>query len=111
MALVELQPYFLDASIVVLIGSVFTSQGYDLNYCGVIFSNDIRFNKETGKIECVPESYYDTHGKDSKDLNKTIEDIINSYLVLLTRGIKGTYIYCCDKDLRDYFKEKFNGCL
>lgn len=99
--------YATDPSTVSLIGSVFTSQGYDLNYCGVIFSNDIRFNKETGKIECVPESYFDTHGKDSKDLNKTIEDIINSYLVLLTRGIKGTYIYCCDKALRDYFKEKF----
>ena len=40
-----------------------------------------------------------------------MEDIINSYLVLLTRGIKGTYINCCDKDLRDYFKEKFKGCL
>ena len=38
---------------------------------------------------CVLKSYYDDiHGKDSKDLSKTKEDIINSYLVLLTRGIK-----------------------
>ena len=62
-------------------------------------------------IICVLKSYYDTHRKYSKDLNKTIEDIINSYLVLLTRGIKGTYIYCCDKDLRESFKEKFKNCL
>ena len=103
--------YATDPNTVGLIGSVFTSQGYDLNYCGVIFSNDIKFNKETGKIECVSGSYFDTHGKDSKDLTKTMEDIINSYLVLLTRGIKGTYIYCCDKDLREYFKEKFKKCL
>lgn len=34
-----------------LIGSVFTCQGYDLNYAGVIFSNDIRFNKEKGVID------------------------------------------------------------
>ena len=60
---------------------------------------------------CVLKSYYDTYRKDSKDLNKTIEDIINSYLALLTRGIKGTYIYCCDKDLREYFKEKFKNYL
>ena len=61
---------------------------------------------------CVLKSYYDDiHGKDSKDLNKTMEDIINSYLVLLTRGIKGTYIYYCDKDLRESFKEKFKNCL
>ena len=59
----------------------------------------------------VTKSYFNTHGKDSKDLSKTIEDIINSYLVLLRRGIKGTYIYCCDKDLREYFKNKFKNCL
>ena len=95
--------YATDPNTVGLIGSVFTSQGYDLNYCGVIFSNDIRFNKETGKIECVLKSYFDTHGKDSKDLTKIIDDIINSYLALLTRGIKGTYIYCCDKDFKRLF--------
>ena len=60
---------------------------------------------------CVLKSYYDTHGKDSKDLSKIIDDIINSYLALLTRGIKGTYNYYCDKDLRESFKEKFKNCL
>lgn len=96
-----------DKKSVSLIGSVFTCQGYDLNYAGVIFSNDIRFNKEKGIIECVPSSYYDKHGKVATDINKTIEDIINSYLVLLTRGMKGTYIYCCDKNLKEYLKQKF----
>lgn len=94
-----------------LIGSVFTSQGYDLNYAGVIFSNDIRFNKETQKIEAVPANYHDKHGKVGTDINKTIEDILNSYLVLLTRGIKGTYVYACDPDLRDYIKTKFEKDL
>lgn len=96
-----------DEKSVSLIGSVFTCQGYDLNYAGVIFSNDIRFNKEKGVIECAPSSYYDKHGKVGTDVNKTIEDIINSYLVLLTRGMKGTYIYCCDKNLKEYLKQKF----
>ncbi len=90
-----------------LIGYVKTCQGFDLNYAGVIFSNDIRYNPETQKIECVIENYYDRSGKIATDDIKTIEDIINSYLVLLTRGIKGTYIYCCDKNLRDYLKRKF----
>lgn len=94
-----------------LVGSVFTSQGYDLNYAGVIFSNDIHFNKGTGKIECLPKNYYDKHGKVGTDVSKTIDDIINSYLVLLTRGIRGTYIYACDSDLRDYLKAKFRTNL
>jgi len=105
------QNFATDPKSVNLVGSVFTSQGFDLNYAGVIFSKDIKFNKETGKIEAVPSNYFDKHGKVSTDVNKTIEDIINSYLVLLTRGIKGTYVYACDSGLRDYLKEKFKNVL
>ena len=103
------ESFATDKKSVSLIGSVFTCQEYDLNYAGVIFSNDIRFNKEKGIIECVPSSYYDKHGQVGTDVNKTIEDILNSYLVLLTRGMKGTFIYCCDKNLRDYLKDKFHA--
>ena len=103
--------YATDKKSVGLIGSVFTSQGYDLNYAGVIFSNDIRFNKETNKIEAVPSNYYDKHGKVGTDINKTIEDILNSYLVLLTRGMKGTYVYACDPGLREYIKERFTTII
>ena len=53
----------------------------------------------------------DTHGKVATDKSKTIEDILNSYLVLLTRGMKGTYIYACDPDLREYIKKKFCRAL
>ncbi len=96
-----------DPKSVGLVGSVFTSQGYDLNYAGVIFAPDISYNRLTGKIECRPENYFDRHGKVGTDVSKTVEDIVNSYLVLLTRGIKGTYIYACDPDLRDYLKDRF----
>jgi len=50
----------------------------------------------------------------SKDANgkKTINDIeilknyiLNIYKTLLTRGIRGTYIYCCNEGLRDYIRE------
>ena len=30
--------------------------------------------------------------------------IINIYKTILTRGIRGTYIYICDEALREYFK-------
>ena len=105
------QHFATDPKSVDLIGSVFTSQGFDLNYAGVIFSNDIKFNNKTGQIEAVPSNYFDKHGKVSTDITKTIEDIINSYLVLLTRGIKGTYVYACDSALREYLKEKFKSVL
>ena len=33
------------------------------------------------------------------------EYITNVYYVLMTRGIKGTYLYVCDEELREYFSK------
>lgn len=85
------------------VGCIYTSQGHDLNYAGVIFGKDISFNPYTYKIEYHPDRFIDTYSK-SSNVNKTIQNIINAYLVLLTRGMYGTYIYAYDKNLRDYIK-------
>jgi len=83
------------------IGCIYTSQGHDLNYAGVIFGEDISYNTETKQIMYHPDKFIDTYSK-SSDINKTINNIINAYLVLLTRGVYGTYIYAVDKNLREY---------
>ncbi len=83
------------------VGCIYTSQGHDLNYCGVIFGKDISYNPETKQIEFHPEEFIDTYSK-SSDINKTKSNIINAYLVLLTRGVYGTYIYAYDENLRKY---------
>lgn len=83
------------------IGCIYTAQGHDLNYAGVIFGEDISYNPETKQIMYHPDKFIDTYSK-SSDINKTINNIINAYLVLLTRGVYGTYIYAVDKNLREY---------
>src|SRR6202000_2498457 len=54
------------------IGCIHTTQGYDLNYTGVIFGKEITFNKIKRKIEIDPSLYYDKNGKkgiaDQEDL-------------------------------------------
>lgn len=84
------------------IGCIHTVQGYDLNYCGVIIGNDLIM--KNGKITYNPTEYKDP----AKDVNLTNEEmlnyIINTYKVLMTRGILGTYIYVCDKNLKEYLK-------
>ncbi len=85
------------------IGCIYTSQGYDLNYAGVILGKDISYNVEKQRIEYHTDNFIDTYSK-SDDINKTISNIINAYLVLLTRGIYGTYIYAVDKNLNEYIK-------
>lgn len=85
------------------VGCIHTTQGYDLNYAGIIFGNEITYNKQTNEIEIISENYFDKNGKQSiKDPQELKSYIINIYKTILLRGIKGTYVYVCDKNLRDY---------
>lgn len=85
------------------IGCIYTSQGYDLNFAGVILGKDISYNPEKKQIEYHTDEFIDTYSK-SADIKKTISNIIHAYLILLTRGMYGTYIYAVDKNLREYIK-------
>ncbi|MHC1747269.1 MAG: DNA/RNA helicase domain-containing protein [Cellulosilyticaceae bacterium] len=85
------------------IGCIHTIQGYDLNYVGVILGNEIVYNN--GCIEIHEADYFDKYGKQTiKDPEVLKRYILNIYKTLLTRGIRGTYIYICDQALREYFK-------
>lgn len=87
------------------IGCIHTVQGYDLNYVGVIIGNEIKYDSISQNIYIDEKNYCDRNGKKSLQTQKELFDyIINIYKVLLTRGIKGTYIYICDLELREYFK-------
>ena len=47
---------------------------------------------------------------DSKEASKLADKIIkDTYKVLMTRGMKGCYVYCVDKALSIYLKERLKG--
>ncbi|MFJ6044011.1 DNA/RNA helicase domain-containing protein [Brachybacterium paraconglomeratum] len=90
------------------VGSIHTVQGYDLNYAGVIVGGDLRLDPTTGRLIADRDNYFDAKGKaDNKMRGQTTSDedllryITNVYRVLLTRGMRGTYLYVVDPDLRD----------
>jgi uncharacterized protein len=88
------------------VGCIHTTQGYDLNYVGVIFGKEITYNPETNTIEIDPKNYFDRNGKAGIKDKKELKDfIINIYKTILYRGIKGAYIYASDENLREYFKK------
>jgi DUF2075 family protein len=94
------------------VGSIHTVQGYDLNYVGVIIGPDLRFDPHRKCLSVNRTSYFDKKGKENnKKLGTTCSDddllrfITQIYAVLMTRGIRGTYVYACDPELRDYLKE------
>ncbi|MDH6536924.1 DUF2075 domain-containing protein [Aurantimicrobium minutum] len=96
------------------VGSIHTVQGYDLNYAGVIIGPDLGYDPVAKKIVFYRENYHDKKGKENNPrlgIEYTDEDllnyVVNIYRVLMTRGIKGTFVYVCDESLRKRFSQVF----
>ncbi len=87
-------------------GSIYTIQGFDLNYVGVILGPSISYDEETDSLKILTESYKDTEafrGKDEFEDSESIKEkiILNSLNVLMKRGIYGLYVYASDRKLRE----------
>lgn len=107
--------WIIDPESVEDVGCIHTSQGLELDYVGVIIGPD--FEIRDGELVCNPEGRASTdvslHGykKESKDNPSVAKEkadriIRNTYRTLMTRGMKGCYIYCTNKDVADYFQKK-----
>jgi hypothetical protein len=91
------------------VGSTFTIQGFDLSYVGVILGPSVQYRD--GQIVFCPEN----SKNDKATQNRTLSDgtkskfgetlLRNEVKVLLTRGVKGLYIYACDPALRQALKD------
>lgn len=93
------------------IGSIYTVQGFDLNYVAVIIGPSIVYAGD-GKIKIDIDKYEDQeafkkrHQADLKDVSEAKKAIIlNSMNVLLKRGVKGVYVYFHDSRIYDYLEE------
>ncbi|MBX2872352.1 MAG: DUF2075 domain-containing protein [Saprospiraceae bacterium] len=85
------------------VGCIHTTQGYDLNYSGIIVGPEIGFDEVTQEIVVYPDRYQDRNGKATiKDPKELRDFIVNIYKTIMLRGIRGTYIYVCDPALKTY---------
>ena len=99
-------------------GCVHSVQGLEFDYVGVIIGEDLYFKDEKVCTNFQNHASSDPAFKGIKKLYKENKELAieisntiikNTYRVLLTRGIKGCYIYCVDKDLNNYIKECTNN--
>lgn len=101
----EITPWSERADSIDEVGSVYTIQGFDLNYAGVILGRSVGYDAANDCIKLIPE-LYDDHAGFTKKKNISQPDdvkqkiIMNSINVLLTRGVKGLYVYAYDPALR-----------
>lgn len=90
------------------VGSIYTCQGFDLNYAGIIIGPIISQEKDNNHLQVHLDRYTDVESfKRRKDLTdpqeiKQLEErmIMNVLNVILKRGVRGTYLYAHDPRLR-----------
>lgn len=94
------------------VGSIYTVQGFDLNYVGLFLGPSIDFDPSTNSLIVDISKYKDTgafvgrNDLNKEDLIKYKEEIIlNSVNTLMKRGIHGLYIYAANKKLRNHLLE------
>jgi len=106
--------WIIDANSIDDIGCIHTSQGLELDYVGVIIGPD--FKMADGCLVSDPAGRASTdvslHGykKELKENPETArvkadQIIRNTYRTLMTRGMKGCYIYCTDPEVAEYFRK------
>ena len=94
------------------VGCIHTVQGYDLNYAGVIIGPELSFDPIKKDFLIKAEHYRDKNGKRGvEDFEELKRYIINIYKTLLTRSIKGTYVYVVDRELRRYLHKSLSTYL
>jgi DUF2075 family protein len=100
------------------VGCIHTCQGLEFDYVGVIIGEDLKYRD--GEIIVDHEERATTdrslfgikkmfEENPDKAAEKAEELIKNTYRTLMTRGMKGCYIYCCDDALQEYMKKRIEN--
>ena len=101
-------------------GCVHTTQGLEFYYAGVIVGPDMRYEDgrivtdftKRAKTDASTLGLVGMMKKDPERAQKKAEQIVkNTYRVLMSRGVKGCYIYCVDPSLNEYMHkvvERYN---
>ncbi|WP_299780492.1 DUF2075 domain-containing protein [uncultured Formosa sp.] len=88
------------------VGCIYTAQGFEFDYIGVIVGDDIIYDRDNdcllGNIDGTKDPTL-KRGKENFD-----EYVKNIYRVLMTRGMKGCYVYFVNKEVENYFRSRIN---
>jgi hypothetical protein len=89
------------------VGCVYTAQGFEFEYVGVIFGTDLRYDPTTAQWIGDPSRSHDSVVKRSK--KAFLQLVKQTYRVLLTRGMKGCYVYFLDRDTEAFVRSRMEG--
>jgi hypothetical protein len=91
------------------IGCVYTAQGFEFDYIGVIWGPDLVFDPDRSAWRGDPSK---SHDRPVKRGGAAFIDLVkNTYRVLLSRGLKGCYVYFMDKSTERFIRSRLEGEL
>lgn len=98
------------------VGSIYTVQGDDLNYVGIIIGNDLLyrngkliFNREAcADSGAMKRSQRQVVNNEQISEDDMLEQVLRTYRILMNRAVKGVYIYACDEELSKYLANYFD---
>ena len=86
------------------IGCIYTAQGFEFDYVGVIIGDDLQYDNNTdslvGNIDATEDP---TLRRNAQNFEMHVKNI---YRTLLTRGMKGCYVFFTNKETENYFKKR-----
>ncbi len=88
------------------VGTVYTAQGFEFDYIGVIFGKDLVWDRANNDWKAQPEYSQDKMLK--RNNPEVLRHLKNIYRVLLSRAHKGVFVYFEDKETEKYFKERLS---
>lgn len=96
------------------VGTIYTLQGFDLNYVGMIIGPSFGYDKQTDTMTIIPEKYsHKEIFKKRKDIKFSREEykefIANVLNILMKRGKYGLYLTAYDDDLRARLMELYKN--
>ena len=89
------------------VGCIYTAQGFEFDYVGVIFGKDLVYRPREG-WRGRPEFSHDSGLKRGTDAEQFTQLVQNTYRVLLSRGLRGCYVYFLDEKTRDFFESRMD---
>ncbi len=89
------------------VGCVYTAQGFEFDYVGVIFGDDLLYDFDRQVWRGDRSRSFDKVVKGSGD--RFVEFVKNTYRVLLTRGMKGCYVCFVDKDTERFVRSRMEA--
>lgn len=86
------------------VGCIYTAQGFEFDYIGVIIGNDLKYDKIN---DCLVGDITMTKDPTLKRGKENFDQYVkNIYRVLMSRGMKGCYVYFMDKEVQAYFEKR-----